>query len=174
METTANERTRTYTWHDPMITLAAAQQMSGRQYLEAMKDGRLPPPPMIEMLGFQLVEIEEGRVVFEAHPQEYFFNGIGLIHGGFAATLLDSAIGCAALAAAPHEKVATTMDLQIRYFRPLTMASGVIRAEGWMLNLGRTTATAEGRIVDGSGKVCMHGTSTLALLTPDPRHFPGG
>jgi uncharacterized protein (TIGR00369 family) len=173
MDIDTTERSRTYTWHDPHVTLAAAVQMSGLQYLEAMRDGRVPPPPMVEMFDFRLIEVENGRVVFEAQPQESFYNGIGLMHGGFAATLLDTAIGCAALAAAPHDKVASTMDLQVRYFKPLTMASGTIRAEGWILNLGRTTATAEGRILDGAGRVCMHGTSTLALLTPDPRHFPG-
>lgn len=168
-----SERTRTFTWHDPLAALAAAHRMTGRRYLEALRDGTVPPAPMVELMGFHLLEVGDGRVVFTAQPQEYYYNGIGLMHGGFAATLLDTSIGCAVITTVPAEKVATTLDLQVRYFRPLTMQSGTIRCEGRVINLGRTTTTAEGHIYDEAGRLCGHGTSTLALITPDARHFPG-
>lgn len=167
-----SERTRTFTWHDPLVAMAAAHRMTGRSYLDALREGRLPAPPMVELMGFELREVGDGCVVFTATPQEYYYNGIGLMHGGFAATLLDTTIGCAVLTTVPAEKVATTLDLQVRYFRPLTMQSGTLRCEGRVINIGRSTTTAEGQIFDGAGRLCGHGTSTLALIVPDARHFP--
>ncbi|MFN2460202.1 MAG: PaaI family thioesterase [Candidatus Velthaea sp.] len=90
----ADVRTHTFTWHRPPDGAAAAPR--GRAYLEALRDGSIPPPPMVALLGFRLVEVGDGRVVFTAEPQEYLYNGIGLVHGGFAAALFDTAVGCAA------------------------------------------------------------------------------
>src|SRR5471032_1761928 len=146
-------RTHTFSWHDPMIAVAAARSMSGREYLEALRDGTIPPPPMVALMGISLVEVHDGRVVFEAHAREYLYNGIGLVHGGFAATMFDSAIGCAAITKVPRDRMAVTLDLQVRYFKPLTAKTGLVRCEGVVINVGRTTATAEGRLMDSSGRL---------------------
>jgi uncharacterized protein (TIGR00369 family) len=158
-------RTHTFTWHDPIASMAIARAMSGREYLEALRDGKLPPPPMVALLGISLVEVHDGRVVFEAEPREYLYNGIGLVHGGFAATMFDSAIGCAAITQVPRDRMAVTLDLQVRYFKPLTAATGRVRCEGTIINIGRTTATAEGRLTDTSGRLYGHATSTLSLVS---------
>jgi uncharacterized protein (TIGR00369 family) len=157
-------RTHTFTWRDPAIAMAAARSMSGREYLEALRDGIVPPPPMVALMGISLVEVHDGRVVFEAHPREYLYNGIGLVHGGFAATMFDSAIGCAAITMVPHDRMAVTLDLQVRYFKPLTVKTGLVRCEGTIINVGRTTASAQGRMTDASGRLYGHATSTLALV----------
>jgi uncharacterized protein (TIGR00369 family) len=164
-------RTHTFTWHDPMISAAAARGMSGREYLEALRDGKLDPPPMVALMGMSLVEVGDGRVVFAAEAREYLYNGIGLVHGGFAATMLDSAIGCAAITAAPRDRMAVTLDLQVRYFKPITVKTGIVRCEGIVINIGRTTATAEGRMMDSSGRLYGHATSTLSLV-PIPTSKP--
>jgi len=157
-------RTHTFTWHDPLIGSDAARSLSGREYLEALRDGKLAPPPMVALMGMSLVEVGDGRVVFAAEAHEYLYNGIGIVHGGFAATMFDSAIGCAALTRAPADKIAVTLDLQVRYFKPITVATGLVRCEGIVINVGRTTATAEGRMTDASGRLYGHATSTLSLI----------
>jgi uncharacterized protein (TIGR00369 family) len=162
-------RTHTFTWHDPMATVAAVRSMTGRAYLEALRDGTIAPPPMASVMGMLLVEVDEGRVVFTAEPREYLYNGIGIVHGGFAATMFDTAIGCAAITRVPADRIAVTLDLQVRYFKPLTVATGLVRCEGIVINLGRTTATAEGRMTDATGRLYGHATSTLSLV-PVPKN----
>jgi uncharacterized protein (TIGR00369 family) len=163
---TSQLRTHTFVWHDYSVAMAAARSLSGREYLEALHRGELPPPPFVAMLGFALDEISDGRVVFSFQPQEFMHNGIGLLHGGIAASIFDTAVGCACLTVVPRDKVAVTLDLHVRYFKPLTMKSGTARCEGHVINAGRTTITAEGRLFDASGRLCGHATSTLALVNP--------
>lgn len=161
--------THTFSWRDHRLTMAQARVLSGRDYLEAMRAGSIAPPPFVALLGIRLDEVSEGRVVFTFTPQEYFYNGIGLIHGGVTATLFDTAVGCACLSVVSKEKIAVTMDLHVRYFKPLTMASGTVRCEGLVINAGRTTITAEGRLFDGTGRLCGHATSSLALVDAEPK-----
>jgi uncharacterized protein (TIGR00369 family) len=165
---TAQLYTHTFSWRDHKATLAAARHLSGREYLEAMQRGEFPPPPFVAMLGFSLDEVGEGRVTFSVIPAEFMHNGIGVLHGGVAASIFDTAAGCACLTVVPTEKVAITMDLNIRYFKPLTMRSGTVRCQGEVIHVGRTTVTAEGRLFDASDRLCGHATSTLALVDPRP------
>jgi uncharacterized protein (TIGR00369 family) len=160
--------THTFSWRDHTLTQAAARDLSGRDYLEGMRRGDFPAPPFVALLGFVLEEIDEGRVVFSFRPQEYMYNGIGVVHGGVAASAFDTAVGCACLTVVPHEKVAVTMDLHVRYFKPLTLKSGSARCEGTIIHAGRTTVSAEGRLFDVSGRLCGHATSTLALVDFTP------
>ena len=165
---TWQEHSHTFTWYDAAAGMAQARQLSGRAFLEGIRDGTIPEPPMPALMGLRLVEVDEGRVVFTGEPRPYHYNGVGLVHGGYAATLFDTAIGCAAVTRVPAGLIAVTLDLQIRYFKPLTEASGIVRCEGTIINLGRTTSTAEGRLWDGNGRLCGHATSTLALIVPKP------
>jgi uncharacterized protein (TIGR00369 family) len=161
---TSQLHTHTFSWRDYTVTMAAARNLSGRDYLEAMRRGDLPPPPFVSLLGFTLTEVSDGRVVFSFEPADFMHNGIGMVHGGVAASIFDTAVGCACLTVVPHDKIAVTMDLHVRYFKPLTMKSGTTRCEGEVINAGRTTVTAQGRLVDASGRLCGHATSTLALV----------
>ncbi len=163
---TSQLHTHTFAWRDHALTMAAARNLSGRDYLEGLRRGDLPTPPFASAMGFDLEEIGDGRVVFRFEPQEFMLNGLGVLHGGIAAAVFDTAVGCAALTVVPRDKVAITMDLNVRFFKPLTMRGGTARCEGTVINVGRTTVTAEGSLFDGSGRRCGHATSTLALIRP--------
>ncbi len=121
-------------------------------------------PPMLETLDFMLVEVERGRAVFEGTPDRRHYNPIGSVHGGYAASLLDSACGIAV-----HTQIAagqgyTTLDLNIAYHRGLSNRSGCVRAEGRIVSMGRRAAFAEASLFDGKGRLCASATSTLLIL----------
>jgi uncharacterized protein (TIGR00369 family) len=140
--------------------------MAGVAVLEAMARGALPPAPIALTLGFRLVEVEVGRVVFEGLPAATHYNPQGTVHGGYAATLLDSAMGCAVHSALEAATGYTTLEIKVNYVRPITAETGLVRAEGTLLHRGRRTATSEARLVDPAGKLLAHGSCTCLLLNP--------
>ena len=140
--------------------------LGGLQYFKRMIAGEVPPPPMLALLGIRLIEADEGRVVFTGTVAPEHYNGMGVAHGGFAATMLDSALGCAINTMMPAGRVFTTIDLQIHYTRPLRREAGELRCTATVVHVGSRTATSEGRIVDANGKVYAHGTTTCILVEP--------
>src|SRR5262245_51784707 len=114
------ERSRTYTWEDPMISASLVPTMSGKEFLQAFLEGKIPPPPISRTLNFILAEAEEGRAVFTCTPAEYHYNPIGVVHGGLLATLLDSAMGCAIQTMLPAGTGYTTLELHTNFVRALT------------------------------------------------------
>jgi uncharacterized protein (TIGR00369 family) len=141
--------------------------MGGLAFFRHMLEGQMPQAPMTKLLNLRLLEVEEGRVVFGARPTRDHYNGMGVVHGGLAATLLDSALGCAINSMAPPGKIFTTLELKINYTRPLTEEVGAIRCEARVIHLGSRTATAEARIVDADGKLYAHGTTTCIVVDTD-------
>jgi uncharacterized protein (TIGR00369 family) len=121
-------------------------------------------PPIGETLEFWLVELERGRVVFEGSPSRKVFNPIGSVHGGYAATLLDSACGCAVHSSLPAGQGYTTLELKVAYHRALSETSGPVRAEGTLVSLGRRVGFSEARLVDVQGRLCASATSTLLIF----------
>ena len=119
---------------------------------------------MLDLLGIRLAEVEAGRVVFTATCEERYYNGTGVAHGGFAATLLDTALGCAINSAMPAGRRFTTLELKVNLTRPLTKDVGPLRCEATIVHLGSRTATYEGRIVDANGKLYAHGTTTCIVV----------
>ena len=160
----APARTRTVTWEDPLVSARAGASLSGIDYLRAIAQGKLPPPPIALLLGFDIEEVEEGRVVFTAETGEHQYNPIGVVHGGVAATLLDSAMGCAVHSRLPRGRGYTTLEIKVNLVRPLTKDTGLVRAEGRVLHRGRTVATADGEIKDASGKLYAHATTTCMIF----------
>ena len=142
------------------------QGLSGLEYFRRMITGEFPLPPMLALLGIRLVEVDEGRVVFAAETEERFYNGTGVAHGGFAATLLDSALGCAINTLMPPGKRFTTLELKVNLTRPLTREVGPLRCEAKVVHVGGRTATSEGRITDRNGKLYAHGTTTCIVVEP--------
>ena len=138
--------------------------MGGLAFFKHMLEGQMPQAPMTKLLNMRLLEVEEGHVVFGARPSRDHYNGMGVVHGGLAATMLDSALGCAINSMAPPGKIYTTLELKINYTRPLTEEVGDIRCEARVIHLGSRTATAEGRIVDEDGKLYAHGTTTCIVV----------
>jgi uncharacterized protein (TIGR00369 family) len=119
---------------------------------------------MLDLLGIRIAEVEEGRVVFTAVCEESFYNGTGVAHGGFAATMLDTALGCAINSAMPAGRRFTTLELKVNLTRPITKEAGLLRCEAKVVHVGGRTATSEGRIVDAAGKLYAHGTTTCIIV----------
>src|SRR4029077_12129194 len=116
------------------------------------------------LMGFSLVEVEEGRVVFAGEPDERLYNPMGAVHGGYAATMLDSAMGCAVNSALPAGAAYTTLELSVNLVRAITAETGLVRAEGRTLHVGRRAATAEGSLIAvASGKLLAHGTTSCVI-----------
>lgn len=142
------------------------QVMSGLELFQRVASGELPPGPLVTLLGFHLVEATEGRIVFTATPQEDYYNGTGVVHGGWSAALLDSAMGCAVNTMMPAGRVFTTLELKVNLTRPLHRQIGTVRCEATVLHVGSRTATAEARILDRQGKLYAHATTTCILVEP--------
>lgn len=137
--------------------------LSGLEQLRMLME-RGTPPPIGITLGFTLIEIEEGFAVFEGNPDHSVYNPIGSVHGGYAATLLDSACGCAVHSRLSPTQGYTTLELKIAYHRPLSERSGPVRAEGRLLSFGRRVAFAEAKLLDAAGQLCASATSTLLVF----------
>ncbi len=165
-EAETTSRTRTVAWDDPLAGAEAARTMSGLDYLRAILRGDLPGAPIAHLMGFEPVEVEEGRVVFAVEPAEYHYNPIGTVHGGLACTLLDSAMGCAVHSTLPAGVGYTTLELKVNLLRPLPRDTGPVRCEGTTIYVGGRVATAEGRIVDAAGKLYAHATTTCMIFRP--------
>jgi len=157
-------RSLTITWQDPMPLAQAARSMSGIEFLRAVRDGRLAPAPIQELIGMKLAEIDEGRAVWELVPGEQHYNPIGVVHGGLAMTLLDSAMGCCVHTRLPAGVGYTTLEAKVNLVRAITAKTGTIRATGKVIHFGGKTATAEGRLEDAAGKLLAHGTTTCIIL----------
>lgn len=142
-------------------TLAATQ---GLELLKGMIEGRHPAPPIAETLDFTMVEVSSGKCTFAGYPSRKHYNPSGTVHGGFAATLLDSAMGCAVHTLVPQGKGFTTLEIKVNYVRPMFENTGEVRCEAQIINMGKTVATADGKILDGKGRLLAHGTTTCLIF----------
>ena len=156
-------RERTHTWTDPAELHNIVGTLPGLELLQRIVRGELPGPPMARLMGLRLVEVENGRAVFAAAPSEFHYNPLGVAHGGFAMTLLDSAMGCAVHTTLQAGDLYTTIEFKINFLRPLTVKSGEVRGVGTVINAGRTTALAEGRLETPDGKLCGFATCTCLI-----------
>jgi len=137
--------------------------LSGLDQLRALlTSGRLAP--IAETLGFTLVEVDDGRVVFEGRPALNVYNPIGSVHGGYAATLLDSACGCAVHSRLLPHHAYTTLELKVAYHKAMTAETGLVRAEGKVVTMGRRAAFAEARLTDSAGVLYASATSSLLVM----------
>ena len=164
---TAQPRERTFSWDDPLAIARAGVGLSGVEFLTAIAEGKIPPPPLMRALDFDGSAFSEGRAVFRLTPREFHYNPLGTVHGGVFATLLDSACGCAVHTMLPVGVFYTSLDLSVKFLRPVTVETGPITAEGSVVHLGRRTALAEARITDAAGKVYVTATSSCLLLRPE-------
>jgi uncharacterized protein (TIGR00369 family) len=147
-------------------TVSAEQQqaMSGLEFVTGLADGTLPLNTLAETLGYDVTEAANGRVVVTAEPRGIHLNPAGTVHGGFAATLLDSAMGLAVQSTLDKGVGQTTLEFKISLVRPITPETGVVRAEGVVLSRGRRVGTAEGRITDAERRLLAHGTTTCLIF----------
>ena len=157
-------RARVINWHDPQPTAIAGAQMNGVDFLRAIQQGRVAPPPMASVFGFTIAEIGLGHVVFECTPDESAYNTIGLVHGGLVCTLADTVVGCAVQTTLDAGMACTSIDLNVSYLRPVTASSGVLRAVGKVTKPGRRVAYTAAEICDGRGKLVATATSSLLIV----------
>jgi uncharacterized protein (TIGR00369 family) len=159
-------RSRTVTWEDPSISARRGLELSGLDYMRAIVSHEVPQPPMAKLLGFELVEVAEGRAVFESVPGEHQYNPMNTVHGGLALTMVDSAAGVAVHTTLLRGQLYGTLETKVNLVRPITVETGLIRVEGRILHRGSTTATSEADLrVAESGKLLAHGTSTCMILS---------
>jgi uncharacterized protein (TIGR00369 family) len=145
-------------------TLEEIARMTGLEVMQAVASGQLPPPGIAVLLGMSVVDVGDGFATFELSPDERMLNPIGSIHGGIAATLLDSCMGCAVHTTLPAGVGYTTAQLNLHYLRSMQPGMGPVRATGTVIHRGRKQSTAEAKLVDASGRLLAHGTTTCLIL----------
>lgn len=139
-------------------------RLSGIELLQRVIDGDYPAPPIAERMNFALVEVSEGRAVFKGVPGERHLNPLGGVHGGWAATIMDSALGCCVHTLMAVGEAYTTAEMKINYTRPITPQTGLVTCEGKVVHRGRTLAVSEARLTDAAGKLLAFGTETCAIF----------
>ena len=158
-------RSRLLTWQDPLQSLADGAGMTGLEYMQAIAAGDVPPPPIAVTLNFGIEAVTNGRAVFVGEPGEEHYNPIGVVHGGYAATILDSALGCAVHSTLEQSEAYTTLTLETKFVRPITSDNKRVRSEATVVHRGRRQATAEARLTDvETGKLLAHATSTCLIM----------
>lgn len=158
----------TVEWEDPLATAARAAELPGIDFLRGIVSGEIPAPPIARLLNFELVEVEPGRAVFAGVPAEQHYNPIGVVHGGLAATLIDSATGCAVHTTLEAGDRYTTLEVKANYVQALTADTGRVLCEATVVHRGGTVGTAEAQLTrESDGKLLAHGTSTCLIM-------PGG
>ena len=161
MSETAGNGSATSYGNVPRETLKSVQ---GLELLQGMIDGRFPSPPISELMDFRVSELGQGRAVFAGRPGRRHYNPSGTVHGGYAATLLDSAMGCAVHTLVPKGRGFTTLEIKVNYVRPMFDDTGAVRCEAAVINMGKTVATADGKLLDGKGRLIAHGTTTCMIF----------
>jgi uncharacterized protein (TIGR00369 family) len=151
-------------WEDPLGLAEKARAMAGLEFIRAMRDGKVPHPPICMLLGYRLIDADTGYAVFEIAPGEQHYNPIGVVHGGIAMTLLDSAMGCAVQTQLPKGGAYTTLEAKTNLVRAVTRDTGKLHAIGKVVHLGKRIATAEARLEDAEGKLYAHASSTCIVL----------
>lgn len=166
MNDTTNDtaRERTLTWDAPADTARAIMGRDPMTWLREMMAGRIPSPPAARLMDFSIEAVEEGRVVFGMRAHEWMTNPAGVIHGGMSATLLDTVMTLAVISKLPPQKMCTTIDLQVRFLRPLFPNGEKVTGEGLAVHVGANFGTAEGRVHDTKGRLIATGTASLAII----------
>jgi uncharacterized protein (TIGR00369 family) len=162
--TETGERSRVVTWEDPLIGAELAKTMSGLEYMQALLDGSIPPPPIVNLMNMRPTEVEVGRVVFTCEPDESHYNPIGTVHGGLVCTLLDSVAGCAAQTTLPKGQAYTSLEIKVSYLRPVTADTGTLTAVGIVTKPGRRAAFVDATVADSQGRLVATASSTLLVF----------
>ncbi|MCB0861419.1 MAG: PaaI family thioesterase [Solirubrobacterales bacterium] len=159
-------RSLTLEWQDPMAMASKGLELAGLDYMRAVMNQEVPPPPIAVLMNMAPTEVEEGRAVFSALPGEEHYNPIGVVHGGFMATLLDSVAGCAVHTTLALGEAYTTLTLEVKNLRPLTLDTGIVRAEGLVTYRGRRQATADAKLyAEETGKLLASASSTCMIMS---------
>jgi uncharacterized protein (TIGR00369 family) len=167
-QTQGDVRTRTFTWTDPAEHATLLGRRPGLELLQAMAAGELPPPPVMRLIDVERMSVQEGSVSVFLTPREFHYNPLGSMHGGMISTLLDTAAGCSVHSTLPAGTGYTSLDLNVKFLRAVTVDSGQLTAVGTVLQRGRRTALAEARLTDAAGRLVAHATSSCMLFDLPP------
>ncbi len=161
-------RSKTVQWYDPVAAATAGRALSGIEHLQAVVEGRLPPPPIAGLMGLRLATVTAGEVVFRCTPDESAYNPIGVVHGGLVCTLLDSVCGCAVQSVLEAGTGYTSLEIKVSYLRPVQADTGELTARGWVTRRGRRASFAEGDVRDPQGRVVATASSTCLVFAFQP------
>jgi uncharacterized protein (TIGR00369 family) len=159
-------RSKVVTWYDQAATVAGGAGLSGVEFMRALMDGKIPPPPIALLLNMLPTKVDRGLAVFECTPDESVYSPIGLVHGGLVCPLADSAAGCAVQTTLEPGAGYTTIDVAVNYLRPVTLASGTLVATGRVTKPGRRVALAAAEVTDATGRLVATATSNCLILPP--------
>ena len=159
------ERTKTISWDDPEKNKRAAiTSISGIEYLRAVKENRISPPPVANLIGYRIFDVENGYAAFELNPAEYHYNPFATVHGGILSTLLDTTMTASVLSTLPISFSCTTIEIKVNFIKPVTTNIGILKCEASPIHVGKKLATVEGKIRDNSGTLYAHGVSTCSIF----------
>jgi uncharacterized protein (TIGR00369 family) len=159
------ERNITITWGDPKAGMRDIDSISGLDYLKAIKDGLIHPPPVAMLVGYKISEVEAGRTVYELDPLECHYNPFATVHGGIISTLLDTAMTAAVLSTLGKGAGCTTAEIKVNFIKPVTVRTGTLRCEARPIHIGKRMATAEGRLKDTGDILYAHAVCTCSIFT---------
>jgi uncharacterized protein (TIGR00369 family) len=168
-QTQDGHRSRTYSWQDPAVNAGRLARTTGLELLQAMAAGELPAPPVMHLIDMAGMEVEHGRVTVFLDPQEFHYNPLGTVHGGVLSTLLDTAAACSVHSTLPAGVAYTSLDLNVKFLRAVTVGSGRLRCTGTVLQRGRRTALAEARMTDATDRLIAHATSSCIIFDAPTR-----
>ncbi|MCU1597057.1 MAG: thioesterase family protein [Glaciihabitans sp.] len=157
-------RSRVVNWEDPLVGAELAKTMTGLEYIQALIDGSIPPPPIVNLMNMRAVAAEVGRVTFTCEPNESHYNPIGTVHGGLVCTLLDSVAGCAVQTTLPAGQGYTSLEIKVNYLRPVLATTGTLTAVGIVTKPGRRAAFADCTVTDSQGRLVATASSTLLVF----------
>jgi uncharacterized protein (TIGR00369 family) len=159
------ERRQTISWQDPKVSARDIDSISGLDYLKAIQDGRIHPPPVAMLVGYKISAVEAGRTVYELDPHECHYNPFASVHGGIISTLLDTAMTAAVLSTLGKGVGCATAEIKVNFIRPVTTGTGTLRCEARPIHIGKRLATAEGHLKDSRGMLYAHAVCTCSLFT---------
>ena len=158
-------RTKNISWGDPETNKRdAAASISGLDYLKAIKEGKISPPPVANLVGYQIFEVDDGYAAFELTPAEYHYNPFATVHGGILSTLLDTTMTAAVLSTLSKGFSCTTIEVKVNFIKPVSAETGILRCEARPIHIGKKIATVEGRLKDRDGVLHAHGVSTCSIF----------
>lgn len=159
------ERTKTISWDDPQKNKRnAVSSISGLDYLKAIKEDRISPPPVANLVGYKICEVDIGYAAFELNPAEYHYNPFATVHGGILSTLLDTTMTASVLSTLPKGFSCTTIEIKVNFIKPVTAETGILKCEASPIHVGKKLATAEGKMKDKNGLLHAHGVSTCSIF----------
>jgi uncharacterized protein (TIGR00369 family) len=159
------ERTKTISWDDPQKNKRnAVTSISGLDYLKAIKEDRISSPPVANLVGYKICEVDNGYAAFELNPAEYHYNPFSTVHGGILSILLDTSMTASVLSTLPIGFSCATIEIKVNFIKPVTVDTGILKCEARPIHIGKKLATVEGKIKDNNGVLHAHGVSTCSIF----------